>query len=250
MKREISRTSTMTKCRAAVSVFACVLCLTGCPELLPIDVDGDGHLNVFDCDPENPTVNPSANEVCNGTDDDCDGQVDEGFPVAYADQDGDGFGSNLLHGSEEGPEVIHLCDPGGDLPDGYSLYNTDCSDDDSARNPHAEEVCDGIDNNCNGTVDEFLRVSTWPDGDSDSYGAPGVPESTCIADLDDSRALYAGDCNDNEALVHPAATEFCDGMDNDCDRVVDEMPPGDCSTIDGAAGMEICVDATLRCLEL
>ena len=83
-------------------------------------------------------------EICNGFDDDCDGEIDEGltFYDFYQDNDGDGFGAG---------EPTRDCD----YPSGlYSLNNLDCDDSDSSVYPGAFEICDGKDNDCDGEVDE------------------------------------------------------------------------------------------------
>jgi hypothetical protein len=83
--------------------------------------------------------------------------------------------------------------------DGYapaSCGGTDCNDNNAAIRPGATEVCDGVDNNCNGQTDE------GPDQDNDGY-------KVC-------------DCNDNNPNIHPGATEICDYYDNDCDGQYDE----------------------------
>lgn len=85
----------------------------------------------------------SAVEVCNRADDDCDGQIDEGLPkvTVYMDADGDGFGAAV-------PALEDSC-----LRDGLAGVGGDCADDDRLRFPEATEVCDGVDQNCDGERD-------------------------------------------------------------------------------------------------
>ena len=94
-----------------------------------IDNDHDGYgigcAAGPDCDDNNPAVHPGATEVCNGIDDDCNGQTDEGLEqhLYYRDADGDGFGS------DNASEHCSLTPPAG-----YSKNNSDCDDDDSFYN--------------------------------------------------------------------------------------------------------------------
>ena len=95
------------------------------------DLDGDGVRARDDCDDTDASVFPGAEERCNGVDDDCDGETDEGF-----DADGDGF---------------TVC--GGGVPE-----DADCDDDDPLAFPGGEEVCNGADDDCDGTVDDGLAA--------------------------------------------------------------------------------------------
>ena len=125
------------------------------------DTDGDGYGDAnsttvactappgyvsddTDCDDTDAGVNPGATEVCNGIDDDCDGLVDEsgGNATWYADTDGDGYG--------DAGSTVTACTQ----PPGYVADNTDCDDTNGSINPSADEVCDGVDNDCDGTVDQ------------------------------------------------------------------------------------------------
>ncbi len=89
--------------------------------------------------------------------------------------------------------------------DGFSEIQGDCNDDNPNIHPDAEEICDDeIDNNCNGAIDLYE-----PDGDNDGYGP------------------CQGDCDDGDPNVNPAATEVEDGIDNNCDEIVDDDYDGD-----------------------
>jgi large repetitive protein len=172
------------------------------------DQDGDGVAAGDDCDDQDATVFPDAPELCNGVDDDCDGEVDEdGDTMFYGDADGDGHGD---------PAVSELaCEP----PAGWVSTDDDCDDADAAVFPGADEVCNGIDDNCDGELDPPDR--TWfLDDDGDGYGDALVSDSACAAPEG-----YVGDdtdCDDADAAVSPGATEVCNGVDDDCDDVVDE----------------------------
>lgn len=100
-------------------------------------------LNSDDCDDSDENVNPAAIEVCNGIDDDCDGFIDEeGGNTYYADADLDGYGDPLV--------AMTSCT----IPAGYVDNNLDCDDSDANINPTAIELCNGIDDNCDGNIDE------------------------------------------------------------------------------------------------
>jgi len=97
--------------------------------------------------------------------------------------------------------------------DGYGV-DVDCDDADPAINPTAVEACDGIDNNCNGEIDELVAIEMYPDDDGDGFG-DGVTEVVCSGTVGYSRA--DGDCDDSDDTVNPDATEDCDPVDRDCD---------------------------------
>lgn len=90
------------------------------------DADHDGFSAPEDCDDHNADVNPDAVEVCDGVDNNCDGQVDpgagqsEGTTAFYADQDGDGFGDEAY--------VVKACEQ----PSGFVATFGDCDDSDAA----------------------------------------------------------------------------------------------------------------------
>jgi hypothetical protein len=266
-----------------------------------------GLLGGGDCNDGNSAINPGATEVCNGIDDDCDGSIDEGVQTTYyADTDNDGFGdpqnttmacllptgyvtnsSDCNDGNSAlNPNTIWYLDADGDnyytgmgitqcaSPGaGYRytglLGGGDCNDGSAAINPAATEVCDGIDNDCDGLTDEGVQTTYYRDIDGDSFGNPAVTTMACSlptgyvtnsADCNDGNAalnpntvwyldadgdgyytgasvtqctspgagyrytglLGSGDCNDGNDDINPAATEICDGIDNDCDGSTDE----------------------------
>lgn len=174
-----------------------------------VDGDGDGVPAADDCDDGDASVFPGADEVCNERDDDCDGVVDNGVQATfYVDLDGDGAGD-----PERGELVCTA--PAGTVADG-----SDCDDTDATVFPGADERCDGRDNDCDATVDEDVRTSWYGDTDDDGFGDPDDGLEDCDPPLgyvaDDS------DCDDTNAAVFPGADEWCDGLDNDCNDVVDE----------------------------
>ena len=98
---------------------------------------------------------------------------------------------------------------------------TDCDDGDPEVYPGATETCDGVDQDCDGAVDEDATdAGTWyTDADGDGYGgADGVV--ACDAPTDGT--TDSSDCDDAEPATYPGAVEVCDGLDNDCDSLVDD----------------------------
>ncbi|ULQ55044.1 T9SS type A sorting domain-containing protein [Flavihumibacter rivuli] len=192
------------------------------------DLDGDGFGNTAvsisscgpvagyvttsgDCNDNNTAIHPGAAELCDGIDNDCDGQIDEDLNKVtyYRDNDGDGYGDPAVSISSCKPEP------------GYVTISGDCNDNNTAIHLGAAELCDGIDNDCDGQIDEDLnKVTYYRDNDGDGYGDPAVSISSCKPEP--GYVTTSGDCNDNNATIRPGATETCDGVDNDCDGLVDE----------------------------
>ena len=124
-------------------------------------------------------------------------------------------------------------------PSGYVADNTDCDDTMGAINPGAAEICDGIDNNCDGQIDEGLALTNYyADTDGDGYGNASVMLASCSAPV--GYVTDNTDCNDNNAAVHPGAIEICDGIDNNCNGLVDGDEPGvTCSTVLSVTGITL-----------
>jgi hypothetical protein len=200
------------------------------------DIDGDGHGDPThmtlactiplghvessdDCDPSRGDVYPGADEYCDGTDNDCNGIIDDdtvATPIWYRDDDDDG------HGDAE--HSVESCD----APEGYVSIDGDCDDEDAGRHPEADETCDGIDQDCDGEIDNDATdmVTVYFDGDGDGHGVPS-PESLACGPSDGWSAS-ADDCDDDDGGRHPGAGETCDGVDQDCNGVVDNGAT-DCS---------------------
>ena len=158
------------------------------------DADGDGHSTIAsggdDCDDSNAAIYPGATELCNGIDDDCDGSVDDGLVVNtwYPDRDGDSYG--------DAQSALSSCT----TPSGYILDGSDCDDYNATAHPGGTEVpYDGVDQDCDG--------SDWIDVDGDGYA---------------SDVVGGPDCWDTNPDVHPGIQETVDGVDEDCNSLVDD----------------------------
>ena len=156
------------------------------------DDDDDGFIDELDCASCNPAI-PFAFELCNGLDDDCNGETDEGFEgvgLACDGEDPDACETGIL-----------TCNADGS--------GTDCFEDAGLSN----EFCDGADNDCDGKIDEG-----WPglgdpcDGDDSDLCANGIT----VCDLVTGQDVVCGFETPSDV------TESCDGDDNDCDGDIDE----------------------------
>jgi len=218
---------------------------TGGTSLVFVDEDRDGHLAEDDCDDNDYQVYPGAPELCDAKDNNCDGEIDEGY-------DGDGDGAfpmdECAHGtdcddndpSRPDEEIAYDgidqdCD-GSDLDDidgdgfvGQAGGGSDCDDEEATVHPGADEVAkDGVDQNCDG-FDLY-------DGDGDGY---------------DDEAFGGEDCDDDDALVYPGALDWmndgvdwnCDGQDNGLAQIQDAhiQITGEAGSYDLAGrGIDVC----------
>lgn len=248
--------------------------------LTATDADGDGYVAASggaggtDCNDASAAAYPGATEVCDGIDNNCDGNEDEGFKVGqacaednacgtwacredgtafcdgppptvfYLDADGDGFGGSTSVSACQQPDTGNYTTEGGD-----------CDDTRDYIKPGAAEVCDGYDNDCNGTVDDVPGLDDsceaegicngklkcdlekgdlvctgdaaqkfYRDLDDDGYGsdkAEDVKYSCTGVSPDPLYIEVAGDCDDGDKFTYSGASEICDGRDNDCDGVED-----------------------------
>jgi hypothetical protein len=164
-----------------------------------------------DCDDGSFESSPNRQELCDGRDNDCDGQTDEA-----CDKDGDGF-CNVVP-LKFGPGLV------------CRFPQPDCQDADSFIFPGTPELCDLVDNNCDGNRDESCDL----DGDGVCKGsAPKAPctltnpdYAACVKNFNSALiqvcAKGFGDCNDTEIRISPLNVEVCDALDNDCDGKTDE----------------------------
>ncbi len=174
-----------------------------------LDADGDGYVGDEDCNDSDASVNPGALEQCDGIDNNCDGDIDEGATTTfYADADNDGFGDPAA--------TTEACGQ----PAGHVAAGTDCDDNDDQSFPGAPERCDGADNDCDDEIDEDLAEIWYADTDGDGFGDADARTDDC--DPDDGWVADATDCDDTNASAYPEAEEACDETDNDCDGETDE----------------------------
>lgn len=208
---------------------------SGSPDDLPLttyylDTDGDGYGNAgdsfestcfpagyvmddTDCNDENILINPATIEICNGIDENCNEVPDDGltFLNYYIDSDGDGYGNTM-----DVPDSL-CSNPGA----GYVTNNADCKDTDSEVYPGAGEICNGMDDDCDLITDDGLTFSIYyADSDSDGFGNASSTIVWCAplnGFISDST-----DCDDTNAAINPSATEICNGLDDDCNLLIDD----------------------------
>ena len=217
----------------------------------------------LDCNDTSASVYPGAPELCAtiGTDNDCDGDAYDGAgsTTFYLDIDGDGFGddSSTVQGCSAPPgyvtvggdacpsnpfsqaPILWYRDLDGDFfgdpnnaqsactqPEGFAPKSGDCNDGNPAVNPAAEEICNGIDDNCIDGIDEGFSPSTYyADVDADGFGNSSTATQACAPIA--GHVLVAGDCNDGNPDAYPQAAELCAtiGVDNNCDGSMDDVDP-------------------------
>ncbi len=183
-----------------------------------VDNDQDGFYNYQDCDDSDPMINPSMPEVCDGLDNDCVGGIDNDLPLNtyFFDADGDGFGD--INAAKD----TCLMTP----PQGFVANAMDCDDSVNIINPNIPEVCDAIDNNCDGQADEGLPKNRYYfDFDNDGFGDPNVFADTCIMVPPVGFVANFDDCDDAASTINPVTAEVCDGIDNDCSGRADDGIP-------------------------
>ncbi|MFK7984674.1 MAG: putative metal-binding motif-containing protein [Sandaracinaceae bacterium] len=186
----------------------CVESMDACVSVAP-DLDFDGHADAAcggdDCDDADPLRFTGALEVCDaaGRDEDCD-------PDTFGSRDADGDGA-----------IDARCCNG-------DRCGTDCDDMQPAAHPSQPEACDGIDNDCDASVDEGVLGAFYADADGDGFALESAaPESACFAPV--GFVPRRGDCDDADAQANPGLPEVCDaeGRDDDCDG--DANPASQCS---------------------
>ena len=193
------------------------------------DADGDGARAIEcggdDCDDFDPDVSPDAVEICDpdGRDEDCDAST-----FGMRDDDDDGAIDDACCNGER--------------------CGTDCDDSNASIGPGGVEVCNGLDDDCDGSIDEGVQTTFFRDEDRDGFGA-GDTSLACTRP--DGFAPTDDDCDDTNAAIHPAAFDRCDGaVDDDCSGTVDD-PPAGCECTDGATRTcpfpGLCAGSTQTC---
>jgi hypothetical protein len=191
--------------------------------------------NNDDCDDSRASANPAATELCNGLDDNCDSVV----PSDEVDSDGDTYMTcegdcDDTDASAYPGSLIFYRDVDGDgyglasstvtdcaAPSGYVDVSGDCLDSNANVHPGADEHCNTLDDDCNGTIDDSYAVDAklwYADTDNDDFGDPATTTASCTRPSgytpDDT------DCDDTTDTINPDAVEVCnDGIDNNCDTV-------------------------------
>lgn len=143
-----------------------------------------------DCNDNDEFTFPGKVETCNHRDDDCDGSIDEGLPVQAFYEDADGDGHGILGGATKMD-----CGPS----EGFAALSDDCVDTDKNRHPGADEVCNFVDDDCDGRIDEGARV-------------------TCGVGM---CARYGLTCDATLCTPGKPEPELCNYLDDDCDGVID-----------------------------
>jgi len=242
------------------------------PIVTCVDNDGDGF-NTYDetncplgtdCDDSDADVNPQAEELCNGKDDDCDNSIDENLSR-------DCVGDESCQGTQQcssgswGNCVCPLPPCEDSDEDGYDAYDAsscplgnDCDDTNANIHPQANESCNSVDDNCDGNIDENLTQDcTGPndcqgtqqctDGQWDTCSCPIVCEDSDGDGFNayNASTCYLGtDCDDTNANIHPQANELCNNVDDNCDDQVDENVTEDCTGGNGCPGSRECTNGS------
>lgn len=214
-----------------------------------MDADGDGYgddltllcdfsappgyvLVGGDCndDPaqDGASFHPGAADYCGDSfDQDCNGGDGDDASIVYwyPDADADGFGNGQV------APLVDCLDPSAP-GDAYVADASDCDDTRAEVNPEGVEVCNLLDDDCDGGFDNLGNPVVWyPDSDEDGFGDTTGPLTTdCPPASDFPWTQTAGDCDDDEPLVHPNAAEICNDVDDDCD---DELDAADEELTDG-----------------
>jgi hypothetical protein len=169
--------------------------------------------------------------------------VNEEFPY-YCDDDSDGY----IDSTSDGTYTENGCEPARCK----TIPGDDCDDTNGGIKPGAVEICDNIDNDCDGFIDDsdpgITGQSIWyADTDTDSYGDANTSILACSQP--DGYLSNNTDCNDSDSAIYPGAVEICDGIDNDCSAGTgDGSGEGwDGGSCDGADA-DLCQEGIYECI--
>ncbi len=241
------------------------------------DADGDAHVDVAccnddagqlrcgdDCDDRQNAIHPTAGEICNLMDDDCDASIDEAVRLTcFTDNDMDRYAPVGATSS-----MWCACPTGTTSMAPEGMTTTDCNDSLVDVSPGSPEICgNGRDDDCDTMTDE-TGTRWYADCDGDGYGdmaatpvvqcsSPGRPPG-CTA----TGAGYvqnATDCNDVQISIHPMQPDLCDGRNEDCDastadgagdtRVAVACDDADDADVCTSNGRTVCSGAAVSCME-
>ncbi|MEQ8458477.1 MAG: putative metal-binding motif-containing protein [Sandaracinaceae bacterium] len=191
------------------------------------DADGDGDARIAcggnDCDDTNGMVYSTAQEVCDamGVDEDCEPATirSETPGLEDGDADDDGFVDDACFNTR---------------PDGTENRGRDCDDGAADVNPGITlDGCNGVDDDCDGMIDEDPDFIFYQDIDGDGFGVVSTTVTACSAPP--GFTLMSGDCDDTRASVNPGNAEICNGIDDDCSGLADDpAPPDTCDCTNGS----------------
>lgn len=238
----------------------CTCEVNTCTQTTEVDNDLDGYsVSCGDCDDTNAAKNSGLSESCDGIDNDCDGSIDEEFaelgnsctistgvcsntgvyvcnqektgvtcnaePITLYEETCDGIDNNCDGNVDEKFERLgQACFAGiGECKtDGTFVCSQDGLSDICSAEPELprDEICDGLDNDCDNQIDESLTTAYYQDLDEDGFGNPLVFQVLCSMPL--GYTLNSDDCNDNDALIKPGAIESCNQIDDDCNGAIDD----------------------------
>lgn len=173
------------------------------------DCDGDGDnaiaMGGVDCDDNDPRRAPGRTEIADSEnlDEDCDVAT-----FGFRDADSDGY-----------PDA-RACN--WDAHNLRWICGADCDDSRRETNPNQAEVCNSIDDNCDGAIDSGVTTTYYGDADLDGFGDANARIDQCFPPPGSS--INANDCNDAVETTHPGQFEIANGVDDNCNGAIDEAP--------------------------
>jgi len=173
----------------------------------------DGYVyDSTDYNDTNDLIFPTATDICNVINDNCNGLIDEDATAFHwlIDTDNDGYGDIL----SDSLSCFILS--------GFVLDSTDCNDVDILIHLTATEICNALYDNCNTDIDEGLIFYTFfADMDVDGFGDADVFLISCFESVS-GFVLDSTDCYDGDNNIYPGAEEICNYLDDDCDGIADD----------------------------